>query len=418
MTQFTGKTPKYRRHKASGRGVVTIGGRDVYLPGKHGSTESKAAYARLIGEWRAGAKLAPAEAEEITIVELIAQYADFAKGYYRSPIIQHADGTTTGGENTKEYSDVCRAAGMLRADYGRTPVAQFGPRGFIATRQKLIDEGLTRGVVNAHMGRIRRMFRWGVEMQIVAPATLAGLEAVRDLSPGRCDAPEGDIVHPVSEAVFHKTLTALPATIADMLRVLMLTGARAGEICVMRRCDIDESGRIWIFRPYTHKNAYRRHDRRIFIGPECQRIITPYLTANLTAYLFRPCESEARRLAENHAKRVTPLSCGNKPGKGKRSRRRAPGELYDAQAIGRAVRRACEKLYPLPDGLSEDEARRWKKANWWHPHQVRHAAGERFRREQGLVVAGVLLGHKSLVTSERYAGPDVAAAAELIGRVG
>ncbi len=413
-----GKIPTYRLHKPSGRGVVTIGGRDFYLPGKHNSAESRAGFARLIGELKAGAMPVAVDLDCLTIVELIAKYIEFARGYYRSAIITHQDGSKTGGQQTKEFSDVCRALRPLRVDYGRSLVAEFGPRAFIAVRQKFIDDGLCRASVNGHAGRVRRMFRWGVEMQLVSPAVLTGLEAVRDLKPGRCDAPETEPVRPVSAEVFERTLEFLPPTLADALRIQFLTGARSGEICVMRRCDIDTTGRIWIFRPYTHKNAYRRHDRLIFLGPEAQAIIQKYFTPNLMAHLFRPCDSESQRLAENHAKRKTPMNQGNRPGKGKRTRRRPPGEQYTPQAIGRAVRRACERAFPVPEGLSEVEARRWRKANWWHPHTVRHAAAERFRKQSGLVVTGILLGHKSLVTTERYASPDVAAASELIAKIG
>lgn len=40
----------YRRHKATGKAVVTIGGRDIYL-GKYNSAESRQEYNRLIAEW-------------------------------------------------------------------------------------------------------------------------------------------------------------------------------------------------------------------------------------------------------------------------------------------------------------------------------------------------------------------------------
>ena len=52
--------PDYRLHKASGRAVVALAGRDHYL-GAYGSKESRAAYDRLVGEWLAGGRVgAPA----------------------------------------------------------------------------------------------------------------------------------------------------------------------------------------------------------------------------------------------------------------------------------------------------------------------------------------------------------------------
>jgi hypothetical protein len=51
--------PAYRRHKPSGRAVVSVAGRDVYL-GAYGSDESRAQYDRVVGEWLlAGRRSAP-----------------------------------------------------------------------------------------------------------------------------------------------------------------------------------------------------------------------------------------------------------------------------------------------------------------------------------------------------------------------
>lgn len=51
MASLSVRIPKYRLHKPSGRAVVTLNGRDIYL-GAHGSAESKAAYNRLVAEWQ------------------------------------------------------------------------------------------------------------------------------------------------------------------------------------------------------------------------------------------------------------------------------------------------------------------------------------------------------------------------------
>ena len=50
MSTRTPRIPSYRRHKPSGRAVVTLNGRDRYL-GPWNSATSKAEYERLIGEW-------------------------------------------------------------------------------------------------------------------------------------------------------------------------------------------------------------------------------------------------------------------------------------------------------------------------------------------------------------------------------
>jgi hypothetical protein len=52
--QLSSNPPKYRHHKRSGRAVVTIAGKHVYL-GKYNSAESHEKYRRLIAEhWATG----------------------------------------------------------------------------------------------------------------------------------------------------------------------------------------------------------------------------------------------------------------------------------------------------------------------------------------------------------------------------
>ena len=53
MSRRARKVPSYCPHKASGKAVVRLDGRDVYL-GKHGSPESHEKYERAIAEWRIG----------------------------------------------------------------------------------------------------------------------------------------------------------------------------------------------------------------------------------------------------------------------------------------------------------------------------------------------------------------------------
>jgi hypothetical protein len=68
--------PKYRRHRDAERGdraFAALEGRRVYL-GAYDSSASRERYARLIAEWEAGSRQAPAEKDEITIMELVARF--------------------------------------------------------------------------------------------------------------------------------------------------------------------------------------------------------------------------------------------------------------------------------------------------------------------------------------------------------
>ena len=54
----------------------------------------------------------------------------------------------------------------------------------------------------------------------------------------------------------------------------------------------------------------------------------------------------------------------------------------------------------------------------WHPHQLRHNAATRLRKEYGIEAARVVLGHRSAAITEVYAEIDHAKAAEIMLRVG
>ena len=96
-----------------------------------------------------------------------------------------------------------------------------------------------------------------------------------------------------------------------MVRFQRLTGCRPAEVCSLRPCDLNRSEEVWIYRPESHKTEHHDRDRIIFIGPQAQGVLLRYLARDPQACCFRPCDSEAKRLAEQEANRKTPLSCGN-----------------------------------------------------------------------------------------------------------
>lgn len=65
--------PRYRLHKATGLGVVTLDGRDFYL-GKQGTPQSLEAYHRRVSEWLANGRQLLPTADDVTVVELIVAF--------------------------------------------------------------------------------------------------------------------------------------------------------------------------------------------------------------------------------------------------------------------------------------------------------------------------------------------------------
>lgn len=166
----------------------------------------------------------------------------------------------------------------------------------------------------------------------------------------------------------------------------------------MRPCDIDRTVNPWKYEPERHKTEHHGKERVIFIGPKAQEVLSPYLLRGSDAYCFSPAESEEKRLAAVHAKRKTPLSCGNRPEK----RTRVFSDQYDKDSYRQAVVRACKK-----SGVPH-----------WTPYQLRHTRATDIRKLFGLEAVQTVLGHSNAKTSEIYAEKNLELAAQVAAEVG
>jgi integrase len=240
MPRLAQSVPKYRKHKASGQAFVELAGRRYYL-GPHGSQTSREEYDRLIGEWlQNGRRLKPLEAEPgcLLVVELIANYVNFAKSYYRKS-----------GQLTSEYAAILHAVLPLKQLYGRKRVDEFGPIALQTVVARMVANGWARTTVNRQAGRIKRMFKWGVSQELIPASIYHGLSTVSGLRKGRSAARETDPVLPVADEIVDATLPHLPEVVADMVRFERLTGCRPEEVCAVRPSDVDRSRDIWQYRP-------------------------------------------------------------------------------------------------------------------------------------------------------------------------
>jgi hypothetical protein len=201
------RTPSYRRHKARGCAVVTIDGRDHYL-GAYDSPPSWEKYHRLVAEWMPGAIALPPAALPaelpLTVTELVARYWRFARGFY-----------VKGVAPTSEVAAVKQAVRFLRRLYGSTPACDFTPKKLKAVRQPMIDHkvtrrykvrdpetgeaswaervlahGLARRTINKQVARIKRLFAWAVEEELVGASVHQALQRVVGLKKGKSPARE------------------------------------------------------------------------------------------------------------------------------------------------------------------------------------------------------------------------------------
>ncbi len=149
-------------------------------------------------------------------------------------------------------------------------------------------------------------------------------------------------------------------------------------------------------------------------------------------YCFKPSDSEKKRSCDRRERRQSPLT----PSQAKRQRKRAPrrtaGDRYTANSYRRAIERACEVAFALPEPLRYVSKRipkeqrgpllkaaaEWRKENCWHPNRLRHSAATEIRRHFGLEAVQVVLGHAHAAISEVYAERDMTLGVEVMRKLG
>lgn len=444
------RTPSYCHHKATGQAVVRIDGKDYYL-GKHGSTESRAEYDRLIAEWLGnGRRLAPlTTGDGLTVAELVLAYWRWAEQYHRDE----------NGKPRGELENVRTALIPLRKLYSQTQAAAFGPLALRAIQGELVKSGLSRGVVNGRINRIRHVFKWAVSYQMIASSVFESLRTVPGLKRGRSEAKETDPVQPVAVAVVDATLPFMPAPVRAMVELQLLAGCRPGEIMAMRAIDLNTTKGVWEYHPAHHKNKHRGQSRVIFLGPQAQAIIKPFPTTNVEAFLFSP----RAYVEQMHQQRTESRKTKRTPSQQKRQRKakpkRKPGERYYRGsylvAVVRATRKATQEgilgllktvaesgklvlperltaktLFHRKSLLTAERIRAIAEANGleaefdrlrvphWSPLQLRHTAATNLRAKYGLEAAKVILGHAKVETTQVYAERDLNEAKRIMAEVG
>jgi integrase len=425
--------PSLRRHKASGQAVVTVRGRDIYC-GRYGTPEADETYRRVIAELvssgpevvrhhglakpgRGQHAFTPPTRRPITVAELLLAYVEHAERYYQAP-----------SREIEIIRVTCRA---VRELFGSIAASEFGARQLKAVRQQWIDQKQARKYINARISRIARMWRWAAEEELVPASSWHALQSLSGLRAGRSAAKEPERKKPVPEADFQRALTGLPAPVRAILEVLWWTGARSGEICSLRTCDIVRDCEPWQYCPERHKNSHRGHKRAIFFGPRARAVLQPFLDdENPERFLFSPADavraqketakvphrSDARRAqAAATKRRIEAKQRLAKSGKSRPTSSRRPGARYNRNSLANALRRCCSRL----------------EVPYFNPHRLRHTARVRIDELVGeaasAAVSGVefaseesqaTLSHSSRKMTQRYGSTCYGLAAITMERYG
>src|SRR5262245_58084764 len=152
--------PTPRCHK--GAAVIDVyrdGARRTLTLGPWGSEAANQEYARVLAELNCQPSR-PAAGPDVTVNEILLVFLDHAERHYR-----RADGSPT--DEVKQYKQTFR---LLRELYGHTPAKEFGPLGLKALRQRMIEVGWSRKLVNQRVGRVKRVFKWAASEERVSVA--------------------------------------------------------------------------------------------------------------------------------------------------------------------------------------------------------------------------------------------------------
>lgn len=400
------KTPAYRHYKPKNLGVVRINGKDTYL-GKYDSPESWQKYRQVIADWLAGgfniAEQQLSSAMTLGVNCLVERYLIHCRSYYERD-----------GNPGKEYREIIYALKPLCALHGLTPISDFVPKALKQVREEMIRLGWARQQINKQIGRIKHCFKWGVAEGFVPPDVLVGLQAVQGLQFRRSKARETEPIRPVADEHVNATLPYLSPVVADMVRIQRLTGMRPCELAIMRPCDIDRTGQVWVYEPYENKNSWRGHRRLVACGPRVQEILQPYLNRPSDSFLFSPGESEERRNANRRQSRKTPLTPSQSARKRKSKPKRTAGERYDTDSYRRGVYYGIAKANKerKKEGSSSPQIPKW------FPLQLRHTRATEVRRHYGLDGAQSALGHKNADVTQVYAEKNLELAIKIAQEMG
>jgi integrase len=403
--------PSYRHHRQSGQAIVTLpdglGRRKDILLGQYGTAESRHEYARVIGEWEANGRrlLQPATLADPAINELMLAYWKFAEEYYRK-----------NGAPTRQQGRIRIALKPVKQLYGHTAARNFGPLALKAVRDWMVKQRWTRGYVNSCVGCVKRMFKWGVENELVPPSVYHGLQAVTGLKKGRSEARETTPIRPVAAEHVEAVLPYLNLAQRAMVQLQRFTGMRPGEVCIVRPCDVDRSNaRTWIYRPESHKTEHHGIER--VVGPRAQAILRPFLLRAPGALCFSPREMMQRHWVELRRRRKTKVQPSQRCRK-RRQPKKLPGERYSVGSYEHAIAWACKKADAKAHLDQPEIPKEQVLVPHWHPNQLRHTKATEIRREAGLDAARAVLGHRTPAITEVYAELDMSKAAEVMERLG
>ena len=228
-----------------------------------------------------------------------------------------------------------------------------------------------------------------------------GLAPRRTRRPGRpAGRPCGDDPRQCHQAIVGDQVWAL-------VELQRFTGAPAWRAGHHAECDMDASGRHVALSAGPSQDRASRERANHSHWSEGASVIEPFMKRTR-----RPiCSARRRRSASGSTIATkparTPAGQGNEPGTNRaEDPQRRPRDRYTTDSYRRAIERACDRAFPAADELRSGpenetpdaravrlaQVKAWRKAHRWHPHQLRHSAATKIRKQFGLEAGAGHLG--------------------------
>ena len=378
------RKPKLRFHKPSKRYLVRLNGKDCYIGTDQ--VEAEKQYHTLMLDWvtHGGKHVPPRAPDEMLVCEIIERYVIAMDEYYK--------------QCPRSFDRGRAALRYLNQQFGHWQPRQFDMAALRRLRDTMVESGRhCRNEVNRLMREVNRFWKYAASHEYAPAEIHAKCITLEPLQRGRCSAPETLPVEPVPIEHVEAVKQHVNRSVAAMIDLQLLTGARPGEVVGLRAEDIDRDGEVWRVELKAHKTAHRGKTLTLYLGQKAQAVLRPFLLCRQPGeHLFSPKDYVERR-REN-------ATCPRRPGQASAPRQteRTVGDTYTTAAYRRAITRACKRA-----GVPH-----------WHPHQLRHTAATELRKNYGVEVARAVLGHAHVAATEIYAEADQQVAARVAAERG
>ncbi|VTS04922.1 tyrosine-type recombinase/integrase [Tuwongella immobilis] len=378
--------PKYEHHLPTNTARVRVrdanGNRRDLSLGAFGSPASQQSYQKVLATLQRCGGIWPHERgsealQDRTVAEILLAFLEYIQ-------VRYAD--------SGELAVYRGLIVLLREQIPDLAVADFGPKRLKAIRQVMVERGWCRKRVNRQTTRVKKIFKWATEEELIPGGIYEALRAVSELPPGTRGVKESKPREPAFEADLEAITPHLPPMVADLLRIQMLSAARPGEIRVMRPRDLDRTDpHCWIFRPSQHKNHWRGQERTIVLNAMAIQRLSPWMVG-LTddEYVFNPTRVRRQKEEENSRLRKSKPTPKQLAQRAKNRAKPIPNRCYTRLAISQAVNRACKLA-----GIHMEA------------YGLRHGAKMTLERKHGSEAARAALGQKSIETTQLYGKLDL-----------